>query len=93
MSMNVMVEIELAVKPKKKHWKVMQQAAEALTDDKSSIRVSESQDVENTLVVEFTMERARQIDVVDHIGDEFSEYMDDYEDSSISFPRTMKKRE
>ena len=92
MSMNVMVEVELAVKPKKKHWKVMQQAAEALTDDNSSIRVSASQDEENTLVVEFTMERARQIDVVDNIGDEFSEYMEDYEQSSIYFPRTKRKR-
>ena len=86
MPMNVMVEVELDVKPKKKHWKVMQQAAEALTDDKSSIRVSAPEDEEKTLVVEFTMERARQIDVVDRIGDEFSEYMEDYADSSISFP-------
>ncbi len=86
MPMNVMVEVALAVKPKKKHWKVMQQSAEALTDDNSSIEVSASQEQENTLIVEFTMKKARQIDVVDQIGDEFSEYMDDYEESTISFP-------
>jgi hypothetical protein len=90
--MNVMVEVTLSVKPKKKHWKVMQQAAEALTDDDNSIKVSESQDEENTLVVEFTMERTRHVDIVGQIGDEFSEHMDDYEESTILFPKTNRKR-
>ena len=92
MSMNVMVEVELDIKPKKEHWEVMQEAAEALTNDKSSVRVSTFQSKPNTLVAEFKMKKARQIDVVDRIGDRFSYDMEDYADSSIPFPRTMRKR-
>ena len=84
--MNVVVKIKLGIKPKKEHWDVMQEAANALTNDSSSVEIYAPQNEQNTLMAAFTIKRVRQMDVVDRIGKRFSLYMEDYQDSSIAFP-------
>lgn len=62
----------------------MQQAAEALTDSKESIRISRPADDSKKLNAWFTVPPARQEDIVDHIGRTFW-YVEDYSDSAIGF--------
>ena len=90
--MNVVVTISLSVEPERKHWDVMQDGANHLTNDKSSVNIFVSEKKKPTIIAEFTIKNARQMDVVDRIGKEFSLYMEDYQTSSISFPRTKTKR-
>ena len=63
----------------------MQQAAEALTDSKSSVQVSQLANDSKRLTARFTVPKARQQDIVDHIGRKFWDYVEDYCDSSIGF--------
>ena len=90
--MIVRVEITLDCKPKDTHKKQMFSSAEYLTNDVNSIVISIHSKDSKIIVAEFTIEKAKQIDVVDKIGKEFSYYMEDYSDSSVSFPknRTLK---
>ncbi len=85
--MNVKVDIELGKRPEKRHKEHMYESAEALTDDTERIVISEHLNKPTTLIAEFTMKKARQMDVVDHIADEFTDDMPDYQDSAISFPK------
>ena len=92
-TMIVRVEITLDCEPKDTHKEQMFSSAEYLTDDVGSIVISIHPQNSKIIVAEFTMEKAKQIDVVDKIGKEFSYYMEDYSDSSIYFPknRTLKR--
>ena len=63
----------------------MRQAAEALTNAKSSFQVSQPAGDPKRLTARFTVPEARQADIVDHIGRKFWDYIEDYADSSIGF--------
>lgn len=89
--MNVKVEVELDCSAKDKHRKEMYDAAERLTDDKKSILISIPSNRLKTVIAEFTIKKARQIDVVDDIGREFSYCLTDYNDSLILFQSSQKK--
>lgn len=89
--MNVKVEVELDCSAKDKHREEMYNAAERLTDDKKSILISIPSNRLKTVIAEFTIKKARQIDVVDDIGREFLYCLTDYNTSSISFPAPQKK--
>ena len=91
--MIVRAEITLECKPKDSHKKQMFNSAGHLTNDVNSIVISTHPQNSKIIVAEFTIEKAKQIDVVDKIGKEFSYYMEDYSDSSIYFPknRTLKR--
>ena len=70
-------------------------AAKSLTNNVNTIVITESQRKGNTLVAEFTINDARQRDVVDKIGKGFTYVLENYSDSSISFPKrrtTARKR-
>ncbi len=85
--MNVAVEITFPIPPTKEHKEQMYEAAEFLTNDEESIVILQPSGKPPRLVAEFTINKARQIDVVDKIGREFSYSVEDYNDSSISFPK------
>ena len=84
--MFVRVEVTLDCKPKNNHKQQMFDSADSLSNDTNSIVISQHNKDSKILIAEFTMKKAKQIDVVDMIGKEFSNYMEDYNDSSISFP-------
>lgn len=88
--MNVKVEVELDCFPKNKHKQQMYDAAESLTDNKRGILISIPSHKANAIVAEFTIKKARQIDVVDVISREFK-YLNDYNTSTITFPTPKKK--
>ncbi len=69
----------------------MYEAAERLTDDPTSIVITRSTNTPPAIIAEFTMPKARQIDVVDRIARTFWR-IDHYTDSSISFPKTRVRR-
>ena len=90
--MNVKVKIELCSSPEKKDHKEMYVAAESLTNEIDSIYIYQSHSKRHELVAEFTIDKARQIDVVDKIGKEFSYNVENYSQSSISFPDKPRKK-
>jgi hypothetical protein len=90
--MNVKVEIKLCTNPEKQNYDEMYNAAESLTNDVESIMIYQPKRPKNTLVAEFTIKNARQIDIVDRIGKEFSYNLEDYLDSSISFPKKISRK-
>ena len=89
--MNVKVEVELDCSAKDKHGKEMYDVAEKLTADKKSILISIPSNRPKTIIAEFTIKKARQIDVVDDIGREFLYCLSDYNESSISFQSSQNK--
>ncbi|MDM8536936.1 MarR family transcriptional regulator [Desulfobacterales bacterium HSG17] len=68
----------------------MYDASQSLTNDTDSINIFQHN--EKTLIAEFTINKARQIDVVDRIGKHFSYDMSNYSQSSISFPAKPTKK-
>jgi len=92
LQMNVKVEIKLCSNPEKQNYDEMYNASESLTNDVDSIIIYQPKRPKNTLVAEFTIKNARQIDIVDRIGKEFSYNLEDYLDSSISFPKKMSRK-
>ena len=86
-SMNVCVAVELAVPTADKHIREMKSSAIQLTNDRGSIRVTVEDGLPNIMLAEFTMPKARQMDVVDKIGRTFSLFMEDYSTQSIWFPK------
>ncbi len=90
--MNVKVEIELCSPPSKKEREEMYGAAEFLTDETDSIYIYQPRNQRNELVAEFTINKARQIDVVDRIAKEFSYNVRNYSQSSISFPKKLSRQ-
>lgn len=92
--MNVKIEVELRSSPTEMDREDMSEAATYLTDDKKSVVVYVPEDMQNTIVAEFTIPKARQMDVVDKIGRRFRCDVTNYSQSAISFPKTasMKAR-
>jgi hypothetical protein len=90
--MNVKVEIKLCSTPNKQNYEEMFNAAEYLTNNIDSILIYQRMRPPNTLVAEFTIDKVRQIDIVDRIGKEFSYNLEDYLDSSISFPKKITRK-
>ena len=84
--MHVQVEIMLSVKPTAVHKEAMQVAAASRTNDKKSIQIFVPKELENRILAFFTINKARQMDVVDHIGKAFY-IVDDYQDCTIIFPK------
>jgi hypothetical protein len=91
-SMNVCVEVELAIPAADKHLHEMNSAAAQMTNDRDSIQVSVEEEFPNMMLAEFTMRKARQIDVVDKIGRTFARFMEDYSTQSIWFPKKPRTR-
>jgi len=84
--MLVRVEVTLDCEPQNNHKEQMFDSAYSLTNATNCIVISQHKRDSKILVAEFTMKKAKQIDVVDMIGKEFSLYMGNYNDSSIYFP-------
>jgi hypothetical protein len=91
-SMQVKVEMELRSSPIEIDEEDMSLAAAGLTNDKDSIAVSIPEDQPNTIVVEFTINKARQMDVVDRIGRMFRTGVRNYSQSAISFPKVASRK-
>ena len=85
--MNVKVEVEVCSPPTQADRKEMYAAAEYLTNDIDSIEISVPKNKSNIIIAEFTINKARQIDVVDKIGKQFSYCLRNYNQSSIFFPK------
>jgi hypothetical protein len=64
----------------------MRHSASTRTDDKDSVSVSTAPDDGKTMVAEFTVPKARQMDVVDRIVQAFEDFVPDAIDFSASFP-------
>ena len=86
--MNVRVEVKLVTSPTAVHEGSMYDAAQDLTDNKNSIEIYIPKSDDNLIIAEFTIKKARQVDVVDKIGKRFH-YIENYTDSSISFPKEV----
>ena len=82
--MYVQVEIKLYVMPTAVHEEAMWLAARSRTNDRNSVQVHIPEAYK--IVAVFTIEKARQGDVVDHIGKAFR-FVADYADSTIRFPK------
>ena len=89
--MNVKVQVELCASPTEVNEEEMHGAARRLTNNKESVVVYVSDDKPDTLVAEFTINKARQIDVVDRIAGEFRFWVGNYDQSTISFPDTSSR--
>lgn len=85
--MNVKVEVELCCPPEAEDKEQMHCAAKNLTNDIKTIVITEPKRKGNMLVAEFTVNDAKQRDIVDKIGKGFSYVLENYSDSSISFPK------
>lgn len=85
-NMKVSVYVTLSVEPTEKHQDAMRISASTRTDDKASVSVSTATDNSKTLVAEFTVPKARQMDVVDRIVQAFEDFVPDSIDFSASFP-------
>jgi hypothetical protein len=90
--MDVRIQVDLSVEPEKKHLAEMRSAADSLTDDRKSVRVSVPSDEPKSMIAAFTIPKARQIDVIDNIMPTFSLDMDDYQDQTVWFPKKARKR-
>jgi len=88
--MNVCVEVRLSVRPTEKHREQARSAARYLTDDDESVRVTCPRATPKRVLAEFTIPKARQMDVVDGIAKSFWN-MEDYGTCTIWFPKPAKK--
>lgn len=86
--MNVRVELELDFLPTKADLEEASASARRLTNDGMSVAAYVGGDKPNTVAAEFTINRARQIDVVDGIGREFRVGVSKSINTVISFPDT-----
>ena len=89
--MKVCVEVQLSVWPTGKHREQAHSAALYLTDDEESVRISCPRATPKRVLAEFTIPKARQMDVVDGIAKSFWN-MDDYGTCTIWFPKPLKKK-
>lgn len=89
--MNVKIQVELSASPTEVDKEEMHGAARHLTNNKESVVVYASKDKPNTIVAEFTIDKARQMDVVDTIASRFEFWVRDYHQSTISFPEVSPK--
>jgi DNA-binding MarR family transcriptional regulator len=86
--MNVKVEIELSTSATQIDQDEMREAAADCTDDDRSIVVYIPEGNPKTIVAEFTIPKARQMDVVDGIYRKFTRTVNHFSQSTISFPKT-----
>jgi hypothetical protein len=92
-TMNVSVTVKLTVPAVAKHLQQVRDAAEGLTDSRSSVEVLPLPDDPTSVKVRFTVPDARQDEVVDRIGRRFWN-VDDYSTVSIGFgPRRRRSRQ
>jgi len=91
--MDVRVQVDLSVAPAKTHLAEMRSAADSLTDDRKSVRVSVPEDKPKSMIASFTIPKARQSDVVDKIMRRFALFMEDYQNQTAWFPRKPRKRQ
>ena len=84
--MYVQVKIDLCVAATAVHQEEMRRAAFSRTNDKNSVQIFVPDDSANQVIAVFTIEKARQIDVVDTIGKAFR-FVEDYADCTIRFPK------
>ncbi|MBI4595071.1 MAG: hypothetical protein HY730_01680 [Candidatus Tectomicrobia bacterium] len=70
----------------------MSSSAKYLTNNEKSIVVYVPDDKPDSVVAEFTIDKARQIDVVDKIGKRFRVRVSNYSQSTISFPKSAAKK-
>lgn len=89
--MNVCVEVQLSVRPTDNHREQAHSAARYLTDDDKSVRIIFPRRTPKRVLAEFTILKARQMDVVDGIAKAFWN-MDDYGTCTIWFPKPAKKK-
>ncbi len=90
--MNVRVEVELISSPTDADTKDMFASAKHLANNESNIKVNVPDDKPKSIVAEFTIDKARKIDVVDKIGKRFRIYVGNYSQSSISFPKAAARK-
>lgn len=89
--MNVKVEVGLSESLTEADKEEVLGAARHLANDRDSVVVYSSDDKLNTVVAEFTMSKARQMDVVDRIASEFRFWVGNYSQSAISFPKASSR--
>lgn len=90
--MNVKVEIELSSYATEVEMEDMLASAKALTNNKMSVVVYVPDGDPKTIVAEFTINKARQMDVVDGIGRKFRCEVKNYSQSAISFPNAVSRK-
>jgi len=90
--MIVRVEVELISSPTEADTEDMLVSAKYLTNNEKSIVVYVPDDKPHSVVAEFTIDKARQIDVVDKIGRRFRTRVENYSQSTISFPNTAARK-
>ncbi len=87
-SMKVIDCIELDVLGDERHLKEMQDAAEVLCDDVTSIKTYVDPESPYSVIAEFTMAKKNQNDISDKIMHTFAESMPNYQNQWIAFPRS-----
>jgi len=87
----VKVEVELSASPTGVDREEMHASAMFLTNYKKSVIVYIPEGKPKTIVAEFTINKAKQMDVVDKIGKEFSYNVRNYSQSAISFPKATSR--
>ena len=90
--MDVRAQVDLSVEAGEGHLAEMLSAARLLTDNHESVRVSVLPNNPKSMLVEFTIPRAIELDVVDQIRHKFAMFMDDYSDQSIRCPKQPRQR-
>ena len=86
-SISVCVKVQLTTPARQMHRDQMHVVATQLTDNKNSIRTSLIPEAPHTLLVEFTLKRGRQMDVVEVIRKAFSRKIEDYSTQTLWFPK------
>lgn len=89
--MNVKVEVELRSSPTEVDREDMLASAKYLTNNRDSAVVYVPNDESNTIAVEFTINRAKQIDVVPRIARAFRDVVRNYGQLAISFPKASSQ--
>lgn len=84
--MNVKVALKLAFPPTEMDIDKASVSAKHLTNKPLDVDVYIDDDHPNTIIAEFTVNRAAQIDIVDGIGNVFRNGVPNYCDQTISFP-------
>lgn len=91
-SMLVTVRVELMSSPTEIDERDMFASAGYATNDPKSVTISIPEDRANVIVAQFTVDRARQMDVVDAIAREFQIGVRNYGQSAISFENVPSRR-
>jgi repressor LexA len=89
--MDVKVEVELGSSPIEVDKEDMFASAKYLTNNRNSVAVYVP-DKPNTIIAEFTINKSRQMDVVDRLGKKFRLGVRNYSQSTISFPKAASRK-